>query len=219
MARFFRLCMVVLGVLVVIVTSDLYAARRAPTTVTRLRGAAAREYIENMHRRNPRMRADYDTNAREFRARGWKPTSGEYDVVEIQRRQKLPLQRVVSLVVPTLVAQSFDLGDGTSLTLSPWDAGDPDLFASVVTISGAGEWQTGAVITRISSSAVEWADQLWVRRWAICTFGGCVGVGVTCFLTGPGWAACTAPRCAGAMAACGAREFAQYLCGKRYMGC
>jgi len=219
MTKLWRFSAVALGMLILTVTADLYAARQAPTTVMRLVGAAAKAHIDRMYRQNPRLRADHDRNALALAARGWKPAADEHYLVEIQTRKQLPLQRVASLFVPSVAAQSFGLGDAT-LILSPWDAGDPDVFASEVTIVGNdGDWISGAFAARISTGTVEWDTAPWVRRWGLCTLGGCVAGGVGCFLTGPGWGACAAIRCASAFAGCGVMEYGRYLCGKRYIGC
>ena len=207
MTRLFKFGMVVLGMLVLMVTSDLYAARRASTTVTRLHGAAARAYIDGMYRRNPRMRADHEANVRALTRRGWKATEGEHDVVEIQGRKELPLQRVASLFVPSLVAQSFGLGDAT-LIYSPWDAGDPDTFATEVTIVGSdGLSVSGAYAMGIFDGVVRWFTKPWVQRLAWCTAGGCSGAGFSCLFSGPGWAYCTAVRCDTSFVACGVQEY------------
>ena len=223
MARLFRFGMVVLGMLILMVASDLSAARRGPTTVRRLNGAAARAYINELYRRNAQLRHDHEDNVRALIARGLKPTAGDHDVVEIQARKELPLQRVASMFVPSLVAQSFGLGDAT-LVVSPWDAGDPDVFAAEVSVLGYdGDSMTGSYAMGIGSGIVQWFSKPWVQRWAICTASNCAAAGAVCFFTGPGWAGCTAVRCDTTFIGCGLGEWLRHKqCiagGKRDIEC
>jgi hypothetical protein len=223
MARLFRFGMVVLGMLVLMAASDLFAARGAPTAFTRLRGAKARAYVDRLYRQNDRLRNDHEVNVRLLTSRGWKPTSGDHDVVEIRARKELPLQRVTSMFVPSLVAQSLGLGDAT-LVVSPWDTGDPDVFAAEVSIVGYdGTVLTGSYAMSIGSGIVQWFSKPWVQRWAICTVAGCAASATGCFLTGPGWGVCTVTKCDGAFIGCGIGEWLRHKqCiagGKRDIEC
>jgi hypothetical protein len=208
---------ITLCILTVMAVSDRASIMVGATTLHKrtLTGDAAKTHIDAQLAKHPQLRAERERVVGDFEAKGFRPTS-DYMVEFIEADTSL-LQKALMKVAPALGAQTLTGGSG-EMDFSPWDAGNPGVFAAGTFMqnynNGVAAYGTtmldistpgniGVIMaqgTDTNGGTIGFRGA--ITSWAICTAGACSAAATACIWTGPGWGACTVAWCAGGAVGC-----------------
>lgn len=201
------------------VVSDIAVRPTTAKQVRLLRGAEAKAHMEALWNSTPSLRAQHLASVRHLQSLGRRPADAY--LVKIQEHARpLPLQRLASLMMPRVVAQSQSDGDG-EVDVSEWTGGDTEVDAEVTEVLYEdGSSDSGAVGINADASGappyLKWATTPTAQRWANCFMASCAGVVTSCAASWAlglgGFIGCSFAWCDGAGVACavaGLRERSQ----------